>query len=241
MGFTIPGFPKQVSDVIEMPNIAELLMYPMFQLATPECVRKYGTEFQKKLLEMTPLKGNQKYISILSYVSIIYPGLRAMTSHTPSTRKTEWHIDGEIHRYQNPTETFHLLTSECTSMTEFNSYPIEMEIPPHMSYIEMINLLESNPKIFPVEPGRIEAGRIYTFENHLHQATPPKSVEFRYTWRIHETDMDKYYLPGDEGLVNGILAYDINHQSMITTIRRNQGELHIPIPSEYKIESMPNY
>lgn len=60
MQVVLKGFPTEISDKIELPYNAELLTYPQFLDCPAEEVWKYGTDFQKKLLSMAPLRNNKK-------------------------------------------------------------------------------------------------------------------------------------------------------------------------------------
>jgi hypothetical protein len=241
MNFTLPGLPTVVSKKVELPNIAELLFYPIFQNATPETIRKYGTDFQKKLLDMTPIVGKRKYVNILSRVNVIYPNTRAMSTHTPGPRRTEWHIDQECGDFIDPPETVHLLISECSSMTQFNTHPIEFEIPPSIRTQEFIKFFEDNIEYFPVEPTTVEAGRIYTFSNHLHRAVDPATIEFRYSWRVHETDDPRYVAGGDDGLQTFGNSFDIALGRLHPTVKREDGWLSLKIPEISKLANRPDY
>ncbi|MDP5273694.1 hypothetical protein [Chengkuizengella axinellae] len=223
MGFYIPGFPTEVSETIEFPDIAEMLLHPMFRVATPETLRKYGTEFQKELLDKTPLKNNTKHVTIWSVVNVIDNGQRVMTNYDPKRSNSEWHIDGcEIddafdHIY--PIETCHLLLSYTTALTQFNKNKInftgEVEkynISEFHQYLNRINLNEL------ITPQSIEPNKIYTFSNHLHRAVPPNRIEFRYTWRVRETN--KEYIPKHEmsQMIIENTAFDIHKQDWFSNL-----------------------
>lgn len=197
--FIIPGFPEQVSEVIETPDIAELLMYPMFYAAHAETVMKHGTEWQKKILDKLPLKNNSRYVTVLALPSIMRPGMRAMT--TLSERENpdyEWHIDGNeerSHEHLFPTDTCHLFLAHTSNPTEFNVNPIEIR---HRDVfmknrIDFCTHFVTNIDKYKPEARKAELNKIYTFSNHLHRSMIPDKIEFRYTIRVRETDQEYVY------------------------------------------------
>ena len=89
-----------------------------------------------------------------------------------------------------PEETVHLLLSGSQFVSEFNVNPIEIEDPELLrsslnGFNGRLNRRDSELDIV----GRpIENDRIYTFQNHIHRATPPTRIEFRYSWRVRATN-----------------------------------------------------
>lgn len=207
--FKIPGFPKEVSEKIEMPDIAELLSYPMFHIAEAETVRKYGTEFQKKLLDIAPLRNNTKHVTILSMVHVVYPNIRTMTFFGEgNVDGREWHIDGEDFGSGNdfdhlePIETCHLLLGHTQFVTEFADKDIFI-IQPEIANMtrEEFNTYLNNKLYSDLKGIPIENGKLYTFSNHIHRAVEPKRMEFRYSFRIRETNRPDI-LPVEKQIVN---------------------------------------
>lgn len=94
MEVILKGFPTEISEHIELPTIAELLLYPMFFDVDIEDVYKYGTDFHRYLIDKTPLRNNKRHISVLSEVRFMGPNLRSCTKNIPDPVR-EWHIDCE--------------------------------------------------------------------------------------------------------------------------------------------------
>lgn len=187
----LPGFPTEVSSKIEMPDIAELLLYPMFWRTDVELFRKHATDFQKKLLDMCPLKNNKRHVIIFSSVQILDPMKRLFTNAIPGTGR-EWHIDGlGDGGLWTPSETVHFLIGHTTSPTEFTKNPLSFDIPNDWGKGRFNAYINEDPVFQTIVPQPIELGRIYTFTHHVHRAVPTKGIQFRYTWRVRETDQDK--------------------------------------------------
>lgn len=192
MGFILPGFPKEVTDKIEMPDIGELLCYPMFKTAEAGSYRKYCTEFQRYLLDRIPLKHDKKYVTVFSAVQLVYPGCRPITHHGSPKPINEWHIDalGE-HDYQVPSERVHLLISHAEALTEFNAEEMDFQhISDDMPRSEFVAIWRNHVTRLGdrFKSEFIERDRIYTFQNHMHRPTAPRRLELRYTLRVRETN-----------------------------------------------------
>lgn len=190
---TIPGFPETVSEKIDMPHIAELLSAPIFKIADPDLVLEKGAEFQKKLLSLTPIRNNMKHVTVYSSAHILAPGYRAMSAGNQDESHKEWHIDGlreDGREHLYPEETVHLLLSGSQFVTEFNMNPIEISDPELLrASLNRFNvLLNRRDSELDIVGSPIENDRIYTFQNHIHRATPPTRIELRYSWRVRETD-----------------------------------------------------
>jgi hypothetical protein len=185
--FVIPGFPTEVSEHIDMPDIAELLMYPAFQGILAEDFMKHATEFQKFLFNKIPLRHDTKHVTVRSCVNILEPSFR---SHVGSGRNAGWHIDGiNDFDFREPSERVFILSSDCKALTEFNVNPIKVtDSPDHEKRGQFFNRLNNNLESFGVVGKTIEPNRIYTFENHLHRAVDPTRIEFRYFLRVRETN-----------------------------------------------------
>lgn len=205
MSFIIPGQPKEVTDIIEFPDIAELLAYPIFMVAEAETVRKYGTDFQKKLLDLAPLRNNTKHVTVYSAVHLLNPNIRPITGFASKLYRfpgEEWHVDGleggKDNDHAFPKETIHLVISHSSFRTRFNHIDLEfddkfaeMTITEFSNFISRKNIEHIEKYGNPLFHGpMIDANKIYTFSNNLHTVTPVTRLEFRYTCRIRETDRD---------------------------------------------------
>lgn len=177
-----PGFPDEIGEELKLPDIAELLVMPMFNNISAEDLRKHGTDFQRYLLDKTPLRNTTKYIAVKSFVQFLYPGIGACDIKIDPKYQDEWHID-----YDPRGNEFywHILTSECTSRTEFQINPITVMTDGKRAVRQVLN--EDAEKL-GLKGKRIPPNRITTFTNHIHRPTPPKKPEFRFFWRVQETD-----------------------------------------------------
>jgi hypothetical protein len=180
----LPGFPTEVSGPIELPDIGELLIYPAFQGIVADDFYKHATDFQRDLFNKVPTRNDRKNVIIRSGVWLLRPGTR---SHV--NRLGDWHLDGgsnDAHR--QPDERVFILSSPCSALTQFNLHPLEVESPPEETFVQLGNRISKDPKKFGVIGRSIEPCRIYTFENHLHKAVDPSRIEFRFFFRVRETD-----------------------------------------------------
>lgn len=198
MSVILRGFPTEITEEIELPPIAELLTYPIFFDMPIEQAYRYGTDFQKKLISMVPLRGGKRFTSILSEVKFLDPYTRSCTGFSKESMedsRKEWHIDSEEYAekgwmggYEQETDIIHLLSSECTAMTEFNLNEIEVDFPAGRFLPDYIQHLRDNWDRYGIQGKDAPANRIITFSNHLHRAKAPKTYEFRYMFRVVETD-----------------------------------------------------
>lgn len=195
---TMPGFPAAVSEVIDVPDMAELLMYPMFTNAHADTVWKNGCEFQKYLLSKVPLKYNRKNVTVYSSVHVVSPHMRPITTFNAkhNTRGMEWHIDGYekfMHDHFEPHETIYLLLSNASKPTEFNTKELHITDPAvlAMNRIQYSEYMNKNADKF-ISGAPIKNNVLYEFSNHLHRAVMPDRPEFRYTFRVRETDREDF-------------------------------------------------
>jgi hypothetical protein len=193
MSVILRGFPTEIGKEIEMPDMAELLSMPIFFDTDIDSAYRHGTEFQRKLIDSTPLKRGKNVYSVLSEVRMLAPSLRSCTGGQREDRDydREWHIDCEEnedgpHIYHEERDIVHLLTTQATSMTEFNANELELDFDPSRSYSEFMDFVYRNRHL--VQAMKMPANRIVTFSNHMHRATDPTRIEFKYMFRIVETD-----------------------------------------------------
>lgn len=197
--FVLKGFPTEVSDYIELPDMAELLFMPIFVDTPIEEVYKYGTDFQKKLVNKINLRNDRRLITVTSGVKLLDPFHRSCTGFSDDVNK-EWHIDAieEINsngsicmdRWYEETDVVHLFTSKSTSMTEFNKNEIFLPFdhPANIDAIDFHKYIHNNLEKLGIEGQLMPENKIVTFTNHLHRATPSKQIEFKYMLRVVETD-----------------------------------------------------
>lgn len=181
----IPGFPAEVGNRVELPDMAELLLSPQFQRIGAEDFRRHATPFQNHLLEVVPLRNDRRYVLIRMGVSILAPGLR---SHTKGTG--DWHIDGTGQRdHALPQERVFILSSPCSCLTEFNAVPFIVRAPERETRRQFTARVRAHAAELGIVPRPIEPQRVYTFTNHLHRAVEPARTEFRFFLRVRETDV----------------------------------------------------
>lgn len=237
----LPGFPEAVSPVIETPDIAELLMYPNFQVAEADTVWKYGSDFQRKLLSLSPLKYNRKHVTVYSGVHIVSPHARAITPYAHDKSKSEWHIDGREDTYSQfdhwePQETVFLFLANASKPTEFVKHEIEI-VDPNLLAMDrgkfchwMQQTEDAHGLIKDFAP--IENSRLYEFTNHVHRAVMPKGVEFRYTFRIRETD--RADIPTIQNQMPDHNRYwDVAAQGWRNTIWQQDEGIYIKYPKQW--------
>jgi hypothetical protein len=185
----LPAFVDKVSEPLEFPDIAELLVMPMFHKVSPEDLRKHGTDFQKKILDTVPLKNNTAHIAIYSIVQFLYPDVRANGLLLGGQVENEWHVD----RGQNSNSTWHIIMNDCQSRTVFSKYSLEVEEDDYTNrngkgFNRLLNVSDK----YPITPQMIEPNRVHSFTHlHVHKATTPSKPQFRFFFRVLETD----YIP----------------------------------------------
>lgn len=208
MKFKVKGFPTQVSEEVKLPDMAELLMSPNFYDISIDEFYKYASPWQKDLMSMVKLSGTKKYVTVMSQVRVLTPDTRCCTHFNENALYDsfkEWHIDCEeefdesMKRIYEENDIVHLLSTDCTGMTEFNVNEFEVELDPSNPAGSFYDYIDNNRHL--VQGKTIPANRIITFTNHLHRAIKPKRVEFRYMLRVVETDRkrppsNKFYHPG---------------------------------------------
>lgn len=171
----IPGFPTEVSDPIELPDIGELLMYPAFQSISADDFVKHATCFQRYLLGRIPLRNDRKNVIVRCGVWLLEPGTG---SHVDAVG--EWHFDADPRVF--------VLSSPSSALTEFNANPIAVDSNEGETRKELGKRINRTPTRFGIVARKIEPCRVYTFEDHLHRAVSPSRIEFRFFLRVKETD-----------------------------------------------------
>lgn len=188
----VPGFPEVADDFIELPNIAELLNEPFWGLISAEDLRKYGTDLQKSILDRVPLTHKRKSIIIQITVNYLYPGVISVPNKSWSGTEAEWHRDGNSILTVEDPDICHLMISPSDASTDFNEHPFTVKIPSGMNSQELINMINMNATRFPFTPKRVEPQKFVTFSDHFHRATVTDKHEFRYMYRVIESN---YRLP----------------------------------------------
>lgn len=171
----IPGFPSEVSELIDLPDIGELLMYPAFQGIAADDFLKFASDFQRYLLGRVSLRHDRKHVIIRSGVWLLEPGSRSHVNNTG-----DWHIDSDPRVF--------ILSSPCSALTEFNITQLEVDTSTGETLTALGNRLARHADMFGIIGRKIEPCRIYMFDRHLHRALDPKRIEFRFFLRVKETD-----------------------------------------------------
>lgn len=180
----LQGFPE-MSDKIELPNIATLINMPWFQYADIDDVYKYGGETARYLLSKTPLSFKKKYTLIANRVQYLNP------SRMSIKYVGRWHTDSSGYPLASEEDdTVHLLISKCTAITQFNTVPVELAPFDIGTRNHVINhYMEENKDKLGLIARDIEPERFVTFDHrHAHRAVQAKEEEFRFMWRVIESD-----------------------------------------------------
>lgn len=184
----LPAWVESVSEPIEFPDIAELLTYPFFFKVSAEDLRKEGTDFHRKLLDHTPLNNNTKYISIYSNVQFLHPNVDPNLRKLRGTYDNEWHTDRDPGNNFN--STWHIIMNNCTARTEFNMNEIEVDEEDYYdkNYLNIVKHFNTK-YIDKIIGKKCEPFRVHTFgSHHLHRSTMAEKPEFRFFFRVMETD-----------------------------------------------------
>lgn len=186
MFIDFPGFPTEIGELIEFPDVTELLRQPMFSNAPAEFFYRHATMFQKLLFAKMPLTYKTPYISVSCNVRVVYPGIlinKIIMPEIGSTRN-EWHPDGIL----DESRKVHLITNFMG--TEFNAEPFRMEVPDDVaddvaeSWIvrevfakDLVRASEASP-----------THRVVSYDKHLHRAPlPDNDYGVRFFMRVMET------------------------------------------------------
>lgn len=182
--FKFDGFPKEVGKEIELPNIAELLLYPFFLDISADEFYKHGTDLHRKLINSAPLKHDMKYVTVTSHIQLLSPGVRAV--YNKIGYNLEWHIDSKFHDDAN--DRFHILMTDCSALTEFNESEVNVEVDSEIGHFDFLRYINDNEEKLGLKPRKVEPNKFTTFTNHIHRAIDPIQHEFRYFIRIIESN-----------------------------------------------------
>lgn len=185
MRYSINGFPE-ISEAVEMPSIGELLVAPMLSFATPEEVRQYGSAYIRDLFDKAPLKNDRKYVFVNSVIQFLTPNVRTIANQAKEGGNN-WHMDAFSLSAERP-DRYHILFSECTALTEFNTVPFTLDMEDTDSPIVVNNYINENEDALPMVGKKVPPCTFASFTTHLHRRTTPQCNEFRYWLRIFETD-----------------------------------------------------
>jgi hypothetical protein len=182
----LKGFPSEVGEKIEIPNIAELMFMPQFANARLDDVYRFCNDDLKNMIDKAPLKNDKRYVTISAQLQLATPNTR--TVFNKIGYKDEWHIDGKSEGPSNGDLRAHLLLSDCNCRTEFNLNPLEIEIPDNIDLRSFNEYINANQEELGLIPKKMDSGKFVTFDSHMHRTSPPLGKEFRYILRIVESD-----------------------------------------------------
>lgn len=197
--FEIPGLPSVADVAIEFPDMAELLMMPIFRRAEVEAFRRHAAEYQKGLLDACPARGGFKHTYVDCSVQLLHPGVTSLGSRGGDDIM-DWHLDGIRWPGDKPS-VFHAVCTPCTATTEFNARPTSLELPAGADINHINRQVHAQASALGLEGQRMLPGRVLTWSNHVHRATPPQRPEFRFFFRLTESDL-MGPLPDDQALVS---------------------------------------
>lgn len=185
------GYPNEVGDYIELPDIGELIMMPFFMNASIDDIRKHGTEFQRQLIDLTPFKNRNEYITGTFQVQFLTPSV-IPARNIIGDYATDWHIDGVPFEEE---EIFsHLLLNNVNARTEFNSKEFKIDFNDDIikqndirdAWLKLNNYLNFNAENL-LKPQKIEANKIISFSKRdVHRAVKVENYQFRFVWRALE-------------------------------------------------------
>lgn len=185
MKFLVKGMPP-AADKIELPNIGEFLVLPMYGRVSADDLYKYGGETYRLLLNNAPLQNDRKYVIVMAFTQLLYPEVRSIPAATLGETEEDFHIDA-CEGFDDIPDRNHILLSDCTARTEFNSVEFEAEVP-DVRGMEMNAWITRNWRDLGIVPKKIESGRFYTFDTHIHRPTAPEGYELRMIFRVSESD-----------------------------------------------------
>lgn len=218
----LKGFPTDISDYIELPDMAELLTFPFFSGCQIDTFLKLCSPFQRKLFNNAPIRGDKKNIHVYSVVKVLSPNLSPV--HKEGGDPYAWHIDQR--NLTNPQNRFHLLISDCHSRTEFNTNSkIEIEnINKFEKFTQFNEYINVNQATLGLQGRKIEPNRFVSFEDHIHRAVPADRMEFRFFFMVEETDEE---FSSNNHVINHSTSYRLSDRSQINTLVRSNGVLYI--------------
>lgn len=191
--FLIKGFPEGIGEYIEFPNIGELLLMPMHGLVDANFLYAHGPSFYRTLLDKCPLTNRYKHVAVTCYIQLLYPESYSVSNKINTVYQHEWHTDAVEQIFDEPS-TIHIIMSDCTATTSFNENPTTVLLREDMDNREFIHLVNKEWKNWGLKDKKIEPQKYATFTNHVHRSTPSEHKEFRFFFRVMESD----YIPPRE-------------------------------------------
>lgn len=215
------GFPTlKISEHIELPSIAELLRNPCFNMADIEDVYKNGGEINRYLLSKTPLTNTKKYVTVYTFLQYLEPKVLPVPS-------SDWHCDGVNSPYYSD-DLFHTMmnnTSLCS--THFLENEVEVEIDDsidvrNMRHRDFRKFIHENGDSWGFKTKEVEPNKMYSWNcRHPHKAQNPIRKEFRFFWKVCESDFHKP-APYDVARKNASVVFLGNDGQSILNIEHGQ-------------------
>lgn len=229
MLFVSSGFPTH-TETIELPRMEELLLNEFINYVYAEDVYKYGTELHKYLLDKTPISNKRKYVVVTSVVQFLVPEVSPVININKLDH--EWHVDANTDYLVNGDETYacdyHLLISghKLTSVTEFNENIIKIDVD---NGEDINHYLNNEPSITKLISGReIDTNKIYTFDSKsIHKAKRSKQPEFRFFYRVIETNIEFPYYSRYENAIKHSYVYNGINKPQIKNIEKYHNSIII--------------
>lgn len=216
MKYEISGMPVEGKE-LSMENYGTLLVLPWFQYLDIEQAKE-TCGFYRYLLDNAPIVGDKKRILVTARLQYLVPNSMSIQY------ADDWHVDGNITGEFE--DRIHLFVSPATAMTQFNSAPITLEVDA-LDYLAINNQVSQNCEHMNKNAQTIKPNRFYTFDkSHVHRAVRPKQPEFRFMFRIVETD----WFDGEQFFTNEESKYLIDKEGKVTStwsIRRDENGIQV--------------
>lgn len=168
-----------VSEEIELPGLYNLMNMQWVKKMNAEDVYKHGGELNRYLLSKTPITHSRKY-------AIVDSLLYCLPADTSNLHISSWHLD-------SPNNINHIMIGKgkdlCkTSPLSFIKDDINLEIEDGINKEQFGKVIE-NKVNNGLETVEAELGKIVTFNgSNLKKISPAKKLEFRFVWRVIESD-----------------------------------------------------
>ncbi len=178
----IEGFPAIHDIELEMPSVAELLSVPFWDRCSAEDVYKYGGDVGRYFLNKVPIKNDMKYVNVWINLQLLKPGVGSIKY------KYNWHLDGSKVPF-GAHERLFLVISDCTATTEFNKNRIEHYVDSEISHEDYDKYVNENAENIGIAGERVPPNKFIEFtSSHAHRATNPLKEEFRFLFRVCESN-----------------------------------------------------
>lgn len=191
MQINLSGFSSLLinEQEIESTNLTTLLRNPMYDGVDADFIYKNGGEFNRMLLNLTPLTNKKKYVYVRTKIHYLTPS-------TLPIKNNQWHCDyaGNL---DSDNTLIHLALIgeedvELSSKTEFLTKDIKLFLDDSVSEMrhpQFRTFLDDFIFKNHLESKSIPQNKMVTFKaNHIHRAVFPTKSEFRLIWRVVETD-----------------------------------------------------